>query len=73
MTEMQKRPVIAAFLDKHAIEDEIDKHAIEDEIAEELDMSGWTEALVDELTDVYVYDDDVLAIQRIPGVTLIAP
>ncbi len=62
MTEMQKRRVIAAFLDKYAIEDEIE---------EELDMPGWTEALVDELTEIY--DDDLLAIQRIPGVTLIAP
>lgn len=62
MTEMQKRRVIAAFLDKYALEDEIE---------EELDMPGWTEELVDELTEVY--DDDMLRIQKIPGVTLIAP
>jgi hypothetical protein len=54
--------VIAAFLDKFALDDEIE---------EELDMPGWTEALVDDLSDQY--DEDVLAIQRMPGVTMIAP
>ena len=62
MSEMQKRRVIAAFLDKFAIEEEIE---------EELDMPGWTEELVEELTDLY--DEDVLTLQRLPGVTLISP
>ena len=62
MSEMQKRRVIAAFLDKFALEDKIE---------EELDMPGWTEELVDDLTEQY--DEDVLAIQRMPGVTMIAP
>lgn len=62
MSEIQKRRVIAAFLDKFALEDEIE---------EELDMDGWTEDLVEEMTDLY--DEDVLAIQRIPGVSLITP
>ena len=62
MTEIQKRRVIAAFLDKFA-----DDTAIE----EELDVPGWTEELVDHLTELY--DEDVFAIQRIPGVNLIAP
>ena len=62
MTEMQKRRVISAFLDKFAIEGEIE---------EELDMPGWTDTLVDELTDAY--DEDVFAIQRIPGVQMLTP
>ena len=62
MSEMQKRRVIAAFLDKFAIDDEIE---------EELDMPGWTEELVDEMSEIY--DDDIAAIQRIPGVTMITP
>ncbi|MEM8578235.1 MAG: hypothetical protein AAGF60_10320 [Pseudomonadota bacterium] len=62
MTEMQKRRVIAAFLDKFAIEDEIE---------EEIDMPGWTDDLIEDLTDAY--DEDVAEIARIPGVTLIAP
>ncbi len=62
MSEMQKRRVIAAFLDKFALEEEIE---------EELDMPGWTEELVEELTDIY--DEDVELIQQIPGVTVILP
>lgn len=62
MTEMQKRRVIAAFLDKFAIEDAIE---------EELDLPGWTEALIDELTEAY--DEDLYTIARTPGITLISP
>lgn len=62
MSEVQQRRVIAAFLDKFAIEDRIE---------EELDLPGWTDELVEELTETY--DEDVFRIQRIPGVHLIAP
>jgi hypothetical protein len=62
MSEMQTRRVIAAFLDKFALEDEIE---------EELDIPGWTTELVDEMTDMY--DEDVHTIERIPGVQFISP
>ena len=62
MTEIQKRRVIAAFLDKFALDEEIE---------EELDMPGWSEDLIDRLTEVY--DEDVFEIQRIPGVQMITP
>ncbi len=62
MNEIQKRRVIAAFLEKFALEDAIE---------EELDLPGWTEPLVDELSDLY--DEDVLDIQNMPGVTVISP
>lgn len=62
LSEVQQRRVIAAFLDKFAIEDKVE---------EVLDLPGWTDELVDELTDIY--DEDVFRIQRIPGVQLIAP
>ncbi|WP_324752772.1 hypothetical protein [Roseovarius sp. Pro17] len=62
MTEMQKRRVISAFLDKFADEDAIE---------EELDLPGWTDDMVNELTDLY--DEDVYRIGRIPGITLIDP
>ena len=61
-TEVQKRRVIAAFLDKFALEDEIE---------EELDLPGWTEEIVDDLTEAY--EEDVYNISRIPGVTFISP
>jgi hypothetical protein len=62
MTEIQKRRVMVAFLDKFARPDAIE---------EELDVPGWTEELVDELTEAY--DEDVFEIARIPGVNLITP
>lgn len=62
MTEVQKRRVMVAFLDKFAIEDEVE---------EELDLPGWTEEFVEALTEFY--DEDVYAISRIPGVHLIQP
>ncbi len=62
MTEVQKRRVIAAFLDKFALEEEVEQ---------ELDLPGWTEPLIDTLTEAY--EEDVYAISRIPGVTLITP
>lgn len=62
MTEIQKRRVMTAFLDKYAREDMIE---------EELDLPGWTEELVDELTEIY--DEDVYELSRIPGVNFIMP
>lgn len=62
LSEMQKRRVYAAFLDKFALEDALE---------EELDLPGWTDELVENLTEIY--DEDMYQLQRIPGVTLIAP
>ncbi len=62
LTEIQVRRVMVAFLDKFAIEEAIE---------EEIDMPGWSAELIDEMTDAY--DDDVAAIERIPGVTLLSP
>lgn len=62
MTEIQKRRVIEAFLDKFAIEERM---------IEELDLPGWTTELVDEMTEIY--DDDVFRLQHMPGVQLIEP
>lgn len=62
MTDLQKRKVIAAFLDKFAIPDQIE---------EELDMPGWTDDLVEELSEIY--DADMQAITQIPGVRVLSP
>ena len=58
---MHRRRVCAAFLDKYARDDAVE---------EELDLPGWTEELVEELTEDY--DDDIARIQHMPGVNLIA-
>lgn len=62
MTEIQKRRVISAFLDKFVKDEEIE---------EELDLPGWTEELVDTLSEAY--DEDAYEIERIQGVNFIAP
>ena len=59
-SEIQRRRVIAAFLDKYALEEEI---------VEEVDLPGWTPDLVDEITTKY--EEDVYEIGRLSGVTLI--
>ncbi len=61
-TEVQRRRIAAAFLDKFALEDEIE---------EDLDVPGWTEALIEQMSDAYEADmDEVL---RLPGVTYLTP
>ena len=62
MSEMQKRRVMAAFLDKFALDEVLE---------EEIDIPGWTAELVDEITELY--EEDVFQLQRIPGVHLISP
>lgn len=61
-TEIQYRRVIAAFLEKFAIEEEIE---------EEVDAPGWTEDLVTKLTEIY--EQDLFEIKRLPGVTFLSP
>jgi len=60
--EMMRRRVVAAFLDKYALEGAME---------EELDLPGWDGALVDELTQGY--EDDLYLIQAIPGVSVLTP
>ena len=62
INEVQKRRVIAAFLDKFALEYEIE---------EELNAPGWTDEIVDRITEGY--EEDIAAVARIPGVTVIEP
>ena len=62
MTEHQKRRAIATFLDKYALEGEVE---------EELDMPGWTDDVVDEMTEIY--DEDVAKIAAMSGVRVLMP
>lgn len=61
-TEVQKRRIVAAFLERYALEEEI---------IEEMDLPGWTEEVVDHLTEQY--EEDVYRIERMQGVTFIGP
>ena len=60
--DVQKRRVIAAFLDKYALEEEVE---------ETVDLPGFTGELVDHLTDLY--EQDVATIAAMPDVDFIAP
>jgi len=51
-----------AFLDKFAKEEALD---------EELDLPGWTDRMIEDLS--VIYDEDCEAIGHIPGVTMITP
>jgi hypothetical protein len=59
---MQWRKIVSAFLDKFALPDRI---------ATEVEMPGWTEATVAELTRLY--EEDVYRITHMPGVDFITP
>lgn len=61
-TEQQKRRIIAAFLERYALDDEVE---------DEIDIPGWTNDTVAHLTALY--DDDIDRIARMPGVNFIAP
>ena len=60
--EIQRRRVVAAFLDKFALEEEVEM---------ELDLPGWTETLVEDMTEAY--EEDIFAIERMSGVQFLAP
>lgn len=62
INENQLRRVMAAFMQKYAVEDAIEQ---------EIDIPQWTPDLVNEMTEIY--EDDVIELARIPGVTLISP
>lgn len=60
-SEHGRRRVLAAYLSKYAVDD-----AIEQEVG----LPGWTEALVEDLTEAY--DEDLEEIAAIPGVTVLS-
>lgn len=61
-TEVQRRRILAAFLEKFALEDELDF---------EIELPDWDAALLDEVTAAY--DADIAEISQVPGVTVITP
>ena len=61
-TEQQKRRIIAAFLDKYAIDDEIE---------EEVDLPGMTPDMIEDLSDIY--EQDVESIANMDAVHFIHP
>lgn len=60
-TVMQRRRVVSAFLDKFALPEQLSL---------DVELPGWTEDLVDELTDSY--EDDMERLSAMPGVTFLS-
>ncbi|MGR3342690.1 MAG: hypothetical protein ACU0DI_05615 [Paracoccaceae bacterium] len=61
LSEQQRRTVTAIFLEKFVVDDAVE---------EEIDLPGWTEYLVEEMTQIYEYDIELL--KHIPGVNFIS-
>lgn len=61
-TEIRRREIVGETLEQFADDGET---------VQEISLPGWTDDLIDDLTDFY--EDDVATIARIPGVTLLAP
>ncbi len=61
-TEDQRRRVLAAFLERYAVDDAME---------ETLNLPGWSEEIMDAMSQAYDADMDVIA--QIPGVTLLTP
>jgi hypothetical protein len=59
--EIQRRRILSAFLDKFEFED----------VTQNVTAQGWTTEYVDALTDIY--EEDLFAIERMPGVQFISP
>ncbi|MFT6695772.1 MAG: hypothetical protein ACJAXU_001272 [Paracoccaceae bacterium] len=59
--EIQRRRILSAFLDKFEIED----------TTPEVEAPSWTQDYIDALTDIY--EEDLFAIEKMPGVQFISP
>lgn len=68
---MKERPSLSAEQKQQVIIAFVEKFADEDALEEELEVPGWTEALVDQITDQY--DEDVARIEAMSQVSFILP
>ena len=62
LTETRRRAAIAAFLEAHAVPDEVETEA---------DIPGWTEDTLDDLTELY--EEDVARLAGLDGIRFIEP
>lgn len=61
-TEHERRKIVSAFLTKFAVDDVIEQ---------EITLPGWSDSMIDELTEAY--DEEVEEIAQIPGVRVLLP
>ena len=62
LTETRRRAAIAAFLEAHAVPDEVETEA---------DIPGWTDDTLDDLTELY--EEDVARLAGLDGIRFIEP
>ena len=62
ISETRRRTAISAFLDAHGLDDKIE---------EEIDLPGWTNDMI--VCLFKVYDEELVQIAKLPGVTFIEP
>lgn len=62
VNENNRRKVVGAFLSKYALEAEVEQ---------EVNLPGWSDELIEALTEIY--DDDMVEVAAMPGVTFIQP
>ena len=68
---LESRGVSDQFKRRRAVSAFLEAHAIEDEIEAEIDLPGWTDETVQELTELY--EEDVTRIAALPNVTFVTP
>ena len=68
---LDSRGVTDQFKRRRAVSAFLEAHAISDEIEHEIDLPGWTEDTVEMLTEIY--EEDVAGIAALPHVTFISP
>ncbi len=62
LTDMQRRRVKSVFLEKFVLDEAVEI---------EIDLPGWTDHVVEKLTELY--EDNIAKIARMPGVNFITP
>ncbi len=74
-TELRKRLSTEEITDvdnqRALLSDILSRHARREEVEQEVDLPGWTQDLIDELTDAY--EADVARILQMPGVRFVLP
>ncbi|MBI6628814.1 hypothetical protein [Pontibaca salina] len=68
---LQQHPNLDIGRERTAIADMLDAYALEDQVEEDLNLSGWNDALVAEMTEIY--EHDMIRLRETPNLRMITP
>lgn len=68
---LQKNPGLDVCRERDVIADFLDEYGLENQLEEELNLPGWTDTLMAEMTAIY--DADMKRLEQIPNLRMIAP